>query len=158
MTVSLDYLGDKKFKAHTGKYSFLIDAAQITPVEYFAAGILGCTGVDIAAFAERDGYTLRNYSVEGQIERRMKPPLKFETLHILYRFDGRFDPQTARRYVLSSLESYCTTVNSIRDSVKITYSIIYNGESIAESEEILSGGGAERTALEDGFDGVCCRS
>ncbi|ADV46571.1 OsmC family protein [Nitratifractor salsuginis] len=158
MTISLDYLGDNKFKAKTGEYAFLINANEITPVEYFAAGILGCTGIDIAAFAERDGYELRDYSVEGEIERRMEPPVKFESLHIIYRFSGRFDPVRARRYVLSSLESYCTTVNSIRDSVKISYSIIYNGETIVEKEEILSGCDTERPHLEDGFDGVCCRS
>jgi putative redox protein len=161
MNVSLRYLGDKKFKAQTSKYSYLMNCDEITPVEYFATGIIGCTAYDLAAFAEQAGYEVRDYEVEAEIERRTEPPAKFESLHILYRFAGRFEPLQAKRWILASLESYCTTVNSIRDSVKISYTIVYNGETLADREPILSGTGSSGSGdlpLEDGFGGVCCPS
>jgi len=157
MEIKLEYLGDKKFKANTSKSSFILDAKEITPVEYFAAGIIGCTGIDIVTLAQKDGFEVRDYSLKAEIERQLAVPFKFASLHIIYSFSGDFDEVKAKRYVLSSLESYCTTINSIRDSVKVEYSIIFNGKSIAAKESIISGNGNAKV-LEDGFDGLMCCS
>ncbi len=155
MNVSLEYLGEKKFKANTTKSSYILDCKEITPVEYFATGIIGCTGIDLVVMAEKDGYAVSNYKVSAEIERQMEVPMKFASLHIIYDFEGSFDPVKSKRYILASLESYCTTVNSIRDSVKISYTIIYNGDKIADKESIISGGGGS-IELDDGFGGACC--
>lgn len=152
MNVSVEYLGEKKFKANTLKSSYVINCKEITPVEYFATAIIGCTGIDLVMMAENDGYVVSSYTVSAEIERTMDVPMKLSTMHIIYAFDGAFDAVKAKRYILASLESYCTTVNSVRDSVKITYTIIHNGVNIAKNESIVSGGG---TVLEDGFGGAC---
>ena len=102
--------------------------------------------------AEKDGYVVSNYKVSAEIERQMEVPMKLASMHIIYAFDGSFDTVKAKRYILASLESYCTTVNSVRDSVRITYTIIHNGEKITEEEALLS----TNIALEDGFGGACC--
>lgn len=152
MNVSIEYIGDKTFKANTQKSSYIMDCKEITPVEYFATGIIGCTGIDLVVMAEKDGYEVNNYSVKAEIERTGSVPMKFSSMHIIYEFDSAFDTQKAKRYIGASLESYCTTVNSIRDSVKVTYTIIQNGETITEKEELLS----IKIELEDGFGGACC--
>jgi len=155
MEIKLDYIGDKKFEATTTKSSFIIDAKEITPVEYFASGIIGCTGIDLVIFAQKDGFEVRDYSVKADIQRQLAIPFKFASMYITYSFSGDFDEVRAKRYILSSLESYCTTINSIRNSVKIEYSIIYNGKTIADKESIISGDGKE-IKIEDGFGGACC--
>jgi putative redox protein len=152
MHVSVEYLGEKKFKANTVKSSYILDCKEITPVEYFATGVIGCTGIDLVMMAEKDGYIVSNYKVSAEIERQNEVPMKLASMHIIYDFEGSFDATKAKRYILASLESYCTTVNSIRDSVKISYSIVHNGVKIANKESIVSGGG---TVLEDGFGGAC---
>ncbi len=152
MNVSVEYLGDKKFKANTIKSSYTIDCQEISPVEYFATGIIGCTGIDLVVMAEKDGYEVKNYSVKAEIERKKTVPMKFASMHIIYDFEGEFDPSKAKRYIGASLESYCTTVNSIRDSVKVTYTIIQNGEMITEKEALIS----MNITLDDGFGGACC--
>ncbi|MCF6207714.1 MAG: OsmC family protein [Sulfurovum sp.] len=154
MHVSLEYLGEKKFKANTVKSSYILDCKEITPVEYFATGIIGCTGIDLVVMAEKDGYMVSNYKVSAEIQRQMEVPMKFASLHIIYDFEGSFEVTKAKRYILASLESYCTTINSIRDSVKISYTIIYNGEKIADREMIASGAGS--IEIDDGFGGACC--
>ncbi len=156
MRVSLNYLGEKKFRANTTKSSYILDCKEITPVEYFATGIIGCTGIDLVVMAERDGYAVRDYSVSAEIERQTSVPMKFSSIHIVYDFKSSFDTTKAKRYILASLESYCTTVNSIRDSVKVYYTIVYNGEKIADKESIVSGGGSAYEAFDDGFGGACC--
>lgn len=152
MNVSVEYLGDKKFKANTIKSSYTLDCKEITPVEYFATGIIGCTGIDLVMMAEKDGYVVSNYKVSAEIERQNVVPMKLASMHIIYDFEGSFDAVKAKRYILASLESYCTTVNSVRDSVKISYTIVHNGVKIADNESIASGGG---TVLEDGFGAAC---
>jgi putative redox protein len=154
MNVSLEYLGEKKFRADTTKSSYILDCKEITPVEYFVTGIIGCTGIDLVVMAEKDGYVVSNYKVSAEIERQMEVPMKFASLHIIYQFDGSFDALKGKKYILASLESYCTTINSIRDSVEITYTIIYNGKKIADRESIASGGGS--IEMDDGFGGACC--
>ena len=153
MNVSVEYLGDKKFKANTIKSSYILDCKEITPVEYFATGIIGCTGIDLVMMAEKDGSEVRNYSVKAEIERIETVPMKFASMHIIFDFEGEFDATKAKRYIGASLENYCTTVNSIRDSVKVTYTIIQNGETIVEQEGLISMGSI---ASEDGFGGSCC--
>jgi putative redox protein len=152
MNVSIEYLGEKKFKANTTKSSYVLDCKEITPVEYFATGIIGCTGIDLVVMSEKDGFEVRNYSVKAEIERSESVPMKFVSMHIIYDFEGDFDAIKAKRYIGASLESYCTTVNSIRDSVKVSYTIIQNGETITEKETLLSA----NMVLEDGFGGACC--
>jgi len=53
MNVSLEYLGEKTFKANTAKSSYVLDCKEITPVEYFATGIVGCTGIDLIAVVSK---------------------------------------------------------------------------------------------------------
>ena len=153
MNVSVEYLGEKKFKANTIKSSYILDCKEITPVEYFATAIIGCTGIDLVMMAEKDGYEVKNYSVKAEIERTETVPMKFASMHIIYDFEGEFDTTKAKRYIGASLESYCTTVNSVRDSVKITYTIVHNGETIVENEGLISMGSIK---TEDGFGGACC--
>ena len=152
MNVSVEYLGDKKFKANTTKSSYILDCKEITPVEYFATGIIGCTGIDLVMMAEKDGFEVTNYSVKAEIERTESVPMKFASMHIIYDFEGAFDETKAKRYIGASLESYCTTVNSIRDSVKVTYTIIQNGKTILENEGLISMGSM---ISEDGFGAAC---
>ena len=152
MDVSIEYLGEKKFKANTSKSSYILDCKEITPVEYFATGIIGCTGIDLVVMSEKDGYEVKNYSVKAEIVRTESVPMKFASMHIIYDFEGEFDAIKAKRYIGASLESYCTTINSIRDSVKVSYTIIHNGEKIADKEELIS----LSVPLEDGFGGACC--
>ncbi|HQR74324.1 MAG TPA: OsmC family protein [Sulfurovum sp.] len=152
MEVSVEYRGDKTFKANTLKSSFILDCKEITPVEYFATGIIGCTGIDLVMMAEKDGFEVRNYTVKAEIERSTSVPMKFVSMHIIYDFEGDFDAIKAKRYIGASLESYCTTVNSIRDSVQVRYTVIQNGEVIVENEALMS----MKALQEDGFGGACC--
>jgi putative redox protein len=156
MEINLEYLDDNRFNTTTTKSSFTLDCKDITPVEYFAAGIVGCTGIDLVTLADKDGYLVKNYTLKAQIERQLSLPYKFKSLHIIYKFDGSFSELKAKRYILSSLESYCTTINSIRDSVEVRYTIIYNGEKIANREKILSGSITKNIEIDDGFGGACC--
>lgn len=142
MKVVVSHKEDMKFEAKTEKSSFIIDCPQISPIEYFLSSIIACSASDMIMLPKNQGKTVTNLSVEGDVARNEDYPRKFNTLHLTYSFDSDADDTTAARYVMASLETYCSTINTIRDSVKITYTIIHNGKTIRENESMISGNAA----------------
>jgi putative redox protein len=142
MKVTITHQDAMKFEAKTEKSSFVIDCPQISPVEYFLSGIITCSASDMVMMPKNQGKEVSNLSVEGDAVRNEEHPRKFNTLHLTYRFDSDGDDTLAARWVMASLETYCSTINTIRDSVKITYTIFHNGRTIRENEAMISGGGS----------------
>lgn len=143
MKVVVSHLDGMKFEAKTEKSSFIIDCPQISPIEYFLSGIITCSATDVVMIPKNQGKTVTNLSIEGDVVRNDDFPRKFNTLHLTYRFDSDADDMMAARFVMASLETYCSTINTIRDSVKISYTIIHNGKTIRENEMMISGGGSK---------------
>lgn len=143
MKVTISHQEGMKFEAKTEKSSFIIDCPQITPVEYFLAGIITCSATDIVLLPKNQGKTVTDLVVDGDALRNDDHPRKFNTLHLEYSFNSDGDDMMAARWVMASLETYCSTINTIRDSVVISYSITHNGNKIRENEKMISGGGSK---------------
>jgi len=142
MKITVSHKDAMRFEAKTQKSSFMIDCPQISPIEYFLSGIIACTATDIVMLPKQQGYEVRNLEVDGEVVRNETAPKKFNSLHLEYRFDSNADDTLAARWVMASLETYCSTINTIRDVTAITYTIIYNGNTIRENETMISGGGS----------------
>lgn len=142
MKITVTHQNEMKFEAKTEKSSFIIDCPQISPIEYFLSGIIGCSATDVVMLPKQQGYEVKNLEVSGEVVRNESAPRKFNTLHLEYRFDSNADDTLAARWVMASLETYCSTINTIRDSTVITYTIIHNGNTIRENEKMISGGGS----------------
>ena len=142
MKVSITHLDGMKFEAKTAKSSFIIDCPVISPIEYFLAGIINCTTTDIILLPKNQGKTVSNLVVDGEVVRNEAQPCKFNELHLTYSFNSDADDITAARWVMASLETYCSTINTIRDTTKITYSITHNGTLIKDNEAMISGCGS----------------
>jgi len=143
MKVTISHLDEMRFEAKTDRgQSFIIDCPVISPIEYFLSGLIACTTSDLIAIPKKQGKTVTNLSVEGEVVRNETPPCKFNNLHLDYRFDSDTDDTTALRWVQGSIETYCSTLNTIRDTTKITYSVTHNGNVLRENEEIISGQGS----------------
>lgn len=142
MKITVSHQSEMKFEAKTEKNSFIIDCPQISPIEYFLSGIIACSATDIVMLPQKQGYEVKNLEVDGEVIRNETAPRKFNSLHLEYRFDSNADDTLAARWVMASLETYCSTINTIRDSVVITYTIKHNGQVIRENETMISGGGS----------------
>ena len=142
MKVTITHLDGMKFEAKTAKSSFIIDCPVISPIEYFLAGIITCSATDINGMSKKQDKVVTDLVVDGEVVRAEPHPAKFDKLHLTYSFNSNADDTTAARWVMASLETYCSTINTIRDTTKITYSITHNGNSIKENEEMISGGGS----------------
>lgn len=142
MKITVSHQDAMRFEAKTEKSSFIIDCPQISPIEYFLSGIISCSATDVVMLPQKQGYEVKNLEVDGEVVRNETAPRKFNTLHLEYRFDSNADDTLAARWVMASLETYCSTINTIRDSVVITYTIKHNGNTIRDNETMISGGGS----------------
>lgn len=142
MKITVSHQDAMRFEAKTEKSSFIIDCPQISPLEYFLSGLITCSASDMIMLPKQQGFEVTNLDVEGEAVRNENPPRKFNSLHLEYRFDSNADDTLAARWVMASLETYCSTINTIRDSVVITYTILHNGKTIRENEKMISGGGS----------------
>ena len=142
MKVNITHQDGMKFEAKTAKSSFIIDCPVISPIEYFLAGIITCSATDIILMPKNQGKTVTDLEVDGEVVRAEPHPAKFDTLHLTYNFNSDADDTTAARWVMASLETYCSTVNTIRDTTAISYSITHNGKLIRDNEQMISGGGS----------------
>jgi putative redox protein len=143
MRVVVSHLNEMKFEAKTDKSSFIIDAPQISPLEYFLSGIISCSATDMVMLPKNQDKTVSNLVISGDAIRNEDFPKKFNTLHLDYSFDSDADDIVAARWVMASLETYCSTINTIRDGVEITCSITHNGKKIRENKKMISGGGSK---------------
>ena len=84
-------------------------------------------------------YSISELQIIGEVERNEVPPRKFNNIHLIYKFNSNASDLIARRWVLSTLETYCSTINTVRGVSKIQFSIIHNGIEIAKENEIDSG-------------------
>jgi putative redox protein len=142
MKVSVSHQDGMKFKASTSKSSFIIDCPVISPIEYFLSSIITCSASDIVLLPKNQNKTVTDLVVDGEVVRNEAHPCKFNTLHLTYSFNSDADDIMAARWVMASLETYCSTINTIRDTTTITYSITHNGKLIRENEQMISGGGS----------------
>lgn len=142
MKITVSHQDAMRFEAKTEKGSFIIDCPQISPIEYFLSGIIACSATDIVMLPQKQGCEVTNLQVDGEVVRNESAPRKFNSLHLEYRFDSDGDDTLAARWVMASLETYCSTINTIRDSVVITYTIKHNGKLIRDNEKMISGGGS----------------
>ncbi len=142
MNVTITHQEGMKFEAKTAKSSFVIDCPTITPIEYFLSGIICCSATDVVMLPKNQGFTVTDLQVSGDVVRNEDHPKKFNTLHLDYSFNSDGDDDKAAKWVMASVETYCSTINTIRDAVKISYTIRHNGNVIRENVEMISGGGS----------------
>ena len=143
MKVTVAHKKEMEFEAKTEKSSFIIDCPVISPIEYFLSGLIACSASDMIAIPSSQGKTVSNLVVDGDVVRADDFPKKFVSLKLDYKFDSDVDDTTASRWVMASVETYCSTINTVRDTTEISYSVTYNGKMIIENEKMISGGGTK---------------
>ncbi len=135
--IEIRYIDNKKYEATNGKEILVIDAEKYSPVEIFITGLGNCSLYDVVEMGKK--HNIKNVKMNIEYKRRETFPKIFTEFHFIYLFESDTDNLTAKRWVLSSLETYCSTINTVRATSKIYYTIIHNGDTVAYKETILSG-------------------
>lgn len=139
VNVKIIHKDGMKFEAKTANSSFIIDCPVISPIEYFLAGIITCSATDVILMPKNQGYEVTDLEVDGDVIRNEQMPRKFNELHLNYKFNSSAEDQLAARWVMASIESYCSTINTIRGVTKIRFSVTHNGKLIKDNVEVVSG-------------------
>jgi putative redox protein len=160
--IKIKHIDSKKYEATNGKEVLVIDAEKYSPVELFITGMGNCSLFDVVEMAKNKGYEIKA-EMEIESKRRDTFPKIFTEFHFIYKLKSNADNITAKRWVLSSLETYCSTINTVRATSKIFYTIILNDETIAYKESIISGNGGDLSLEsfhddDDGFGCACCNA
>ena len=137
--LTLTQKNDSNFEIQTTKSKYLMDINEISPVEYFVSSAAACSAVDIVELPKAAGKIMNNLEIKISYERNETAPKKLNVLHLHYHFNSDADDNTAKKWVMSSMETYCSTINSLRSNVKILYSITHNKALIADNTAIISG-------------------
>lgn len=140
MKVSISHTNGLSFEAKTANGSFVINPKEVTPLEYFAIGLISCSGVDIVSMAEKNGIELKSFSMEAEYVRNEDFPKKFNSAHFVYDINCKAEETMVKRWVMASIETYCSTMNTVRNCVDMSYSIKLNGETIVANERIAKVG------------------
>ncbi len=145
--IKIKHIDGKKYEATNGKEIIVIDTEKYSPVEYFITGLGNCSLYDVVEMGKK--HNIKNAKIDIEYKRRETFPKIFTEFHFIYTFESNADNITAKRWVLSSLETYCSTINTVRNTSKIYYTIIHNNDTIAYKETILSGNSSNVEEFED---------
>jgi len=159
MKIKTRYIDEMKFEVTNNKTAMIIDAKEMSPVEVFTGAMISCSGVDVVHLAKKQGYELKKCEIEADVIRKDTYPQTFKEVTFTYDIVSTADDTVAKRWVLSSLETYCSTINNIRNTAKIYYTIKHNDNVIAYKETILSGnanGGHQLESFDDDLEGMGC--
>jgi putative redox protein len=152
MQVKITHTEGKSFKAEAANGSFVINPSEVSPLEYFALGLISCSGVDIVSMAEKNGVILKSFSMSADYIRNEDFPKKFNSAHFVYNIACDADETMVKRWVMASIETYCSTMNTVRNCVDMSYSIALNDVKISDKIAITKIGSEYMT--ED--IGGCC--
>jgi putative redox protein len=159
MKIKTRYIDEMKFEIVNNKTATIINAKEMSPVEVFTGAMISCSGVDIVHLATKQGYEIKKCEIEADVVKKDTYPQTFKEVTFIYDIQSLADDVVAKRWVLSSLETYCSTINNIRNTTKIYYTIKHNSNLIAYKEAILSGnsaGGHQLENFDDDLEGMGC--
>ncbi|MGP1449834.1 MAG: OsmC family protein [Wolinella sp.] len=134
--VVLKHDGEQRFFAQGANFSHSFDTKSSSPKEMFLAGLLGCSAHDVAVFSASEGYEICDFSLSVDGVASGEIPHRFTRLELVYSFSSSVLKEVAITWVESSINTYCTTINTVRGGCEMSYSIIYNGEKIVSQKEI----------------------
>lgn len=107
---------------------------MMTPKELVAAGIGGCTAMDVLALLKKHKQNFSSLAVEVDIETTKTTPSVFS--HALIRFEvlGGADPKILLESVMLSQTKYCGVSAMLSKVFPIEYKVFLNNEEIGSGQ------------------------
>lgn len=139
MKTSLTWIEGMKFDARAGSNTIRMDAkspigqgtAQ-TPKELVAAGLGGCTAMDVVALLKKHKQTFQNFKVDVDLDVTTSgQPTVFTGALITFTVTGTVDPNILTEAVTLSQTKYCGVTAMLVHAFPISYKIVLNDVEIA---------------------------
>ena len=133
MKVSTRYQGQMRFSSGDGASRVVMDAKQavggrgeaLTPKEMVLQGLVGCTGLDVAAIMTKKKVRFEDFEVSAVAEQNESHPVVFKKIELTYRVkaDPADRPHIERAIELSE-NQFCGVSAMLRRSADITWNLV----------------------------------
>jgi len=142
MIASADWRGGMGFDIHAGDHSFIIDAPVASggrnegpkPSYMLVAGLMSCTGMDVASILEKMRVPLKKLRLETRTDVAGEDPRLFRKIDLVYFFEGGAELKNhasqIRKAIALSKETYCCISIMLSKATPITLRAFINGEEI----------------------------
>jgi putative redox protein len=146
MKAILNWKEGMKFEAQAGDNTTAMDAktpigggTAMTPKELVAAGLGGCSAMDVVAYLKKMKQELGNLEISVDIATTQKGyPAVFTEALLTYAATGPVDPGVLLEAVHLSQTKYCGVSAMLVKAFPITYKVILNGEEIGTGQADFS--------------------
>lgn len=142
MKIVLNWDSAMKLTASSGNLSTTMDAkppigagSAMTPKELVAAGLAGCTAMDVLALFKKHHQTVDSFEVTVDIEASQGGhPAVFVKADITFIAKGRIDKSIYLEAVRLSQTKYCGVSAMLSKAFPIHYKVILNDEMIGDGQ------------------------
>jgi len=142
MKSTLKWLADMKFEAETEGNSVSMDAkaplgkgSAQTPKELVAAGLGGCTAMDVIALLKKHKQPLESLEIDVEIEtNKTGYPSVFTHALLSFKAQGAIDPKILQEAVHLSQTKYCGVSAMLSKALPIEYVVFLNNEEIGRGK------------------------
>lgn len=94
------------------------------PLQLFAIGLVGCTGMDVISILQKKRQEVTEFSVSAEVERADEHPRVFTKIVLEYNVTGKnLDEKAVERAVELSETKYCGAEAMLRKTAEITHRI-----------------------------------
>lgn len=112
----------------------------MTPKEFVATGLGGCTAMDVVALLKKHKQEFTGLRVEVDVTPTSGAhPVIFKEIHLNYMVTGTVDAEILRESVRLSQTRYCGVSAMLAKAVPIHYVITLNNEKIGEGQADFGG-------------------
>jgi len=135
MKATILYRGGMHFEGETGSgHKLHFDSKPHgepgegpTPMETVLQAAAACSAMDVASILTKRRKTIDRFELEVEGERSEEHPKIFKTLHIIYRLWGpNIASEEAQKAVELSQNKYCSVLNMLKPTVKVTFGVEVN--------------------------------
>ena len=133
MQTRVKWLEKKSFVAHTGSgHTVAMDGSPDAggrnlagrPMEMVLVGLGGCSAFDVVMMLEKSRQLPAAFEVTMEAVRADAVPAVFESIHLVFRFEGDgLNEKALNRAVSLSMEKYCSVTKMLEPTVDITWAL-----------------------------------
>lgn len=100
------------------------EAGGPSPMELLLMGAAGCSGIDVVEMLQKMRLDYKSFEISVEGTRAEDFPRVFTEIHLTYKFQGDNLPENkVRRAIELSLDKYCSAINTLNKTAKVTYSL-----------------------------------
>jgi putative redox protein len=142
MNVEINWTQGMQLQVTNGAATALMDAKSpigkgdgLTPKELVAAGIGGCTAMDVLALLKKHKQPVESFKIQVDTESTTgAPPAVFTSAKIRFELEGAIDPKVLNEAVTLSQTKYCGVSAMLSKAFPISYITLLNGQEIGRGE------------------------